>query len=692
MSETPLEIESIEVLADSFLARYRRGERPELEEYAALHPGLAGQIRDLFPALIALEAGGSELGETGPAGRSPACGEEPLRQLGDFRILREIGRGGMGVVYEAVQESLGRHVALKLLPAAGHAGPALERFRLEARSAAQLHHTNIVPVFGVGEDEGIAYYAMQFIRGQGLDVVIDELRRRRDIEVRPLGDGAKSDVGRLAEALTLGFTAIPAAPSPEGVSPAPALTLAAGDAGAEPDRAGPISPGGPAPVPAGSTDHDSELSAAPSEAHYHRGVARLGIQVAEALAYAHGQGILHRDIKPSNILMDTQGIAWVTDFGLAKAEGSDGPTRTGDIVGTLRYMAPERFDGRSDPRSDIYGLGATLYELLTLRPPFEETDRVRLIERVLRGSPERMSKGGMHVARDLETIVLKALSRDPASRYGTAGEMAEDLRLFLADRPILARRATATEQALRWCRRNPALAAVSGLAFAGLVAAVTILAVSNARISDRSEALRLALLEKDGALKGRTRALGDKEAALADARREEQRANRNATHAEGQERLARAQERLARLRFYASQVNLAGQALGADDLARASTLLEGLRPRPGEEDMRTFEWYHLWSRTNSALVRELRGSRAPILNIALAPDGRTLAVAQGDGLHLWDVVTGAKLGHLSTDLHPEVWCWDTAWSPDGKRLATGSGDGLVRVWDLATKRVLAETR
>ncbi len=247
---------------------------------------------------------------------------------------------------------------------------------------------------------------------------------------------------------------------------------------------------------------------------------------------------------------------------------------------------------------------------------------------------------------------------------------------------------------MRWCRRNPALAAASVLAFAGLVAAVSILAVSNARISDRSEALRLALLEKDGALKGRTRALGDKEVALADARREEQRANleRDACRGAG---TAGPRPGAARLRgrgFYASQVNLAGQALEADDLARASTLLEGLRPRPGEEDMRTFEWYHLWSRTNSALVRELRGPRAPILNIALAPDGRTLAVAQGGGLHLWDVVTGAKLGHLSVDLHPEVWCWDTAWSPDGKRLATGSGDGLVRVWDLATKRVLAETR
>ena len=155
---------------------------------------------------------------------------------------------------------------------------------------------------------------------------------------------------------------------------------------------------------------------------------------------------------------------------------------------------------------------------------------------------------------------MKALARDPALRYATAEKMAEDLRLFLADRPILARRATFTEQAGRWCRRNPALAAASGLALAGLVAAVAILAVSNVRIRERSEALRVAMLEKDFALKGQTRALAGKEEALVNARREEQRANRNAAQAEAHEKLARTQERLAQQRFYASQVNLAGHA------------------------------------------------------------------------------------------------------------------------------------
>jgi WD40 repeat protein/serine/threonine protein kinase/tetratricopeptide (TPR) repeat protein len=688
MSDATADRDPIEVLADSFLARFRRGERPSVEDYAGKYPDLADEIRELLPALVLLEQGKSAAGEpTGSVGAASPIARAAAPQLGDYLILREVGRGGMGVVYEAVQQSLGRHVALKVLPAAGPTGSALERFRLEARSAARLHHTNIVPVFGVGEDDGVAFYAMQFIRGQGLDVVIDELRRRRDRGGQPpAGPGGPGAAGTLADALTLGFTDSPAEPAADAMR----APRAAG-----PEETAPIAPAEPestdvpAQAPSLGTGLASELSAAPTGSHYHRGVARLGLQVAEALAYAHGQGILHRDIKPSNLLLDSRGTAWVTDFGLAKAEGSDGPTRTGDVVGTLRYMAPERFDGRSDPRSDIYGLGATLYELLTLRPPFEDTDRVRLIDRVLRGTPERPRKFDARIPRDLETVVLKALARDPADRYPTAEAMAEDLCRFLADRPVLARRATATEQVVRWCRRNPALAAASALAFAGLAAAVAILGVSNARIRERSEALRLALFEKDGALRGRTLALGEKERALAEARREEQRANRNAALAEGQERLARTQERLARLRFYASQVNLAGQALESGDLARALTLLENQRPRPGEEDLRTFEWYHLGSRVNAAIVRELRVQGPSTLSLAPAPDGRTLAVAEADGPHLWDLATGEEVRRLPT---APAWCWCVAWSPDGRRIATGDGDGRLKLWDPATGRQEAEFR
>ncbi len=190
-------------------------------------------------------------------------------------------------------------------------------------------------------------------------------------------------------------------------------------------------------------------------------MARIGVQVADALAYAHRQGILHRDVKPSNLLLDLQGTVWVTDFGLAKAEGTDELTHTGDIVGTIRFMAPERFEGKSLPQSDVYGLGLTLYEMLTLRPAFDDTNKGRLIDRVLHEPPRPPCKLDPRVPRDLETIVLKCLAKDPRERYATAEALAEDLRRFLADRPIHARRATAAEQAWRWCRRNPWLAGLS---------------------------------------------------------------------------------------------------------------------------------------------------------------------------------------------------------------------------------------
>jgi serine/threonine protein kinase len=432
----------LERLAEEFVARHRRGEHPSPEEYAERHPLWAGQIRQMFPALLLMERHKPGTGErSGPDSAAPLPAGPPLERLGDYRIVREVGRGGMGVVYEAVQESLGRPVALKVLP-----GPIdvrqRKRFALEARAAACLHHTNIVPVFGVGHDAGVDYYAMQFIPGQGLDAVLDELRRLRDDPARggaATADGAPAEVmptaADLADELRSGGRGEPTAP---GGAPPPGhgVTPADGSAG-------------------------SSALGEPTEARYFRAVARVGEQVAGALAYAHAEGVLHRDVKPSNVLLDHRGTAWVADFGLAKLEGSEGPTRTGDVVGTLRYMAPERFEGRSDPRGDVYGLGATLYEMLTLRPAFDEPTRARLVERILRDDPPRPRVVDRRVPRGLETVVLKCLEKDPGRRYQTAGELAEDLRRFLEDRPVKARRASAAEQAWRWCRRNPAVASLA---------------------------------------------------------------------------------------------------------------------------------------------------------------------------------------------------------------------------------------
>ncbi len=422
-------------LADEFLERYRRGERPSPEEYVARAPELAAEIRELFPALLVMEKLGGSLAGEPPHSRETFPSTPPQR-LGDYRILRQVGRGGMGVVYEAIQESLGRHVALKVLPSTlASQGSFLERFKREARAAARLHHTNIVPVFGVGECEGAHYYAMQFIHGQGLDAVLNDVRRLRS-GGPSLGDMATVPQ-TLGQSLLTGQFALPAVLNPGG-----GTTVETSSALPE------------------STIRSRGIASRPSRYVYE--VARLGVQGAQALAHAHALGVLHRDIKPANLLLDSQGSLWVTDFGLAKADDSENITVTGDIVGTLRYMAPERFNGQGDARSDVYGLGVTLYEMLTLRPAFEESDRVRLIAQVTAGnslSPRRIDPT---IPRDLETIVLKAMARDPEDRYATAAELADDLSRFLADRPIKARRHRLTEQLWRWGRRNPVLAGLTG--------------------------------------------------------------------------------------------------------------------------------------------------------------------------------------------------------------------------------------
>jgi tetratricopeptide (TPR) repeat protein len=303
----------------------------------------------------------------------------------------------------------------------------------------------------VHHDADIHYYAMQFIQGRGLDVVFAELRAA--------ATGSTT--------ITLSATAALLSGRFPGAERAGESEAAAGpgiEAGGGPDLEA-ISAGAASP-PSGSTAGANEAAAGPAaRTTYYRSVARVGADVADALAYAHSQGILHRDIKPSNLLLDAGGSVWVTDFGLAKAEGADALTETGDLVGTLRYLAPERLEGWSDPRSDVYSLGATLYELLTLRPLFDESDRARLIRRVAHESPAAPRHLDPGIPRDLETIVLKAIAKEPAQRYAAAAPLAEDLRRFLADRPILARRTGRAERLWRWSRRNPALAGALGSLF-----------------------------------------------------------------------------------------------------------------------------------------------------------------------------------------------------------------------------------
>ncbi len=446
-------------LADEFAERYRRGERPTVSEYAEKHPELAAQIHELFPALVAMEQFGSGANQTSePAAPRPETVGPIPERLGDYRILREIARGGMGIVYEAVQESLGRHVALKVLPQYRlHDPNQLERFQREARAAAMLHHTNIVPVFGVGEHNGVHYYAMQYIQGQGLDAVLREVKQLRGFTT---AQPATSFVagGDLASAASVAIELV----SGRFAGPSGALAETVSVAESRPPPPGKDSattPLGVGPGPSSSASSIVGQSGSP----YYRSVARLGVQVAEALAYAHHHKLLHRDIKPSNLLLDLQGTIWVTDFGLVKAEGTDALTQTGDIVGTLRYMAPERFRGQGDARSDVYALGLTLYEMLTLEPAFAADQRSVLIDKILHEEPSKPRQIDPRIPSDLETIALKAIAKEPGDRYATASQLAEDLRRFAAGRPILARRARISERAVKWARRRPAIAALLGL-------------------------------------------------------------------------------------------------------------------------------------------------------------------------------------------------------------------------------------
>jgi serine/threonine protein kinase/tetratricopeptide (TPR) repeat protein len=428
MSDPNTERDPLEVLAAEYMERLRQGERPSVEDYAAQHPELAEEIRELFPTIAVTER--LKARQERSSGGRATLGPARLERLGDFRIIREVGRGGMGVVFEAEQESLGRRVAVKVLPRQVLLDEKhLKRFQREARVAANLHHTNIVEVFGVGEQDGFHYYVMQFIEGVGLDAVVAELARASRA---PASDP----------------------PPPEHASAATAISRLLGDEDAASGRRG---------------------------SHYWQSVARIGWQAADALSYAHTQGTLHRDIKPANLLLDTHGTVWLADFGLAKAAQSEDISLSSDLVGTLRYIAPEQFRGNSDQRSDIYSLGLTLYELLALRPAYEETEHSRLIQRITAGPPPAPSSIRGAIPSDLETIILKAISHEPSQRYQSAEEMADDLRCFLEDRPIRARRVGPVERLCRWCRRNPSLASLSGATLFLLVLVAVVASVGYVR-------------------------------------------------------------------------------------------------------------------------------------------------------------------------------------------------------------------
>lgn len=403
----------------AYMQELEAGNAPDRSQFYARYPDIASQLAEYFD--------GIDLAHSLKPRKQLTSGPQS-EPLGDFRLMREIGRGGMGIVYEAMQMSLGRLVAIKVLPfSAALDERRLRRFKTEAQAAAQLHHTHIVPVYAVGVERGVHYYAMQLIHGQSVaEAIADEANSR----VLTAQNSATTVVNQ-------------------------SVTLGASNA----------------------SQRNLKI----------KSIVKHIAAVAEALDYAHELSIVHRDIKPSNLMIEHGNKIWITDFGLAQIASDHNLTQTGDMIGTLRYMSPEQaMGGRTvvDHRTDIYSLGATLYEWLVGQPMFDGDNRATLLDQILHHDPKPLKSVDRNIPSELETIVAKAISKSPSDRYDTAMEFAEDLHRFLEQRPILAKRPTTIERGIKWLKRHPAFVAsatlFSTLGFIGFAIATALIATSQA--------------------------------------------------------------------------------------------------------------------------------------------------------------------------------------------------------------------
>ncbi|HEX8200372.1 MAG TPA: WD40 repeat domain-containing serine/threonine protein kinase, partial [Isosphaeraceae bacterium] len=577
-------------------------------------------------------------------GAAAAAPASPRLVFGDYELLEELGRGGMGVVYKAHQTSLHRTVALKMILAGQLASVAeVQRFHREAQAAAALDHPGIVPIFEVGQHQGRHYFAMGYIAGHSL---ADEL------------------------------------------------------------TAGPLVP---------------------------RRAAELMARAAEAVEHAHRHGIVHRDLKPGNVLLDGPERPRVTDFGLAKrVEAGPGLTQTGAALGTPSYMPPEQAEGRTSqigPISDVYSLGATLYALLTGRPPFQAATTVVTLRQVVEREPVPVRLLNAAVPRDLETICLKCLEKAPQRRYPAARALAEDLGRWLRREPIRARRAGPAERLVKWTRRRPTAAALVAVSAAAVISLLTIglvynrwLERSNGDLASTSNRLRNALVE--------TRKL---QAATEDARQKEKDARVTAETAASEnlrrlvrmdldrgQRLQEEGDPFGALLWFDQARSLDPDGPEADALhrVRIGALLadaprldhlwsvpvgsgasvtftpDGGRILLHHDDKDEFndndKIYALDTATGAPVGRPL-GSFG-IRTTLMSPDGRRVAGFGAVGLRAWDVATDAILlkgASVAGDLR------DAAFSPDGGRIAIAGGPkwekkdvqdggGEVRVYDIAT--------
>ena len=640
-------------VVDEYLERLKSGDPPKLEEFVERYPEIGHVLKTLIPALNATQQCDNSVDGSFAHGR--------YKQIGDFRILRQIGRGGMGVVYEAEQVSMQRRVALKVLPLAGLVDELkIHRFQNEVRAVAALNHPNIVPVYMVGQERGVHYYAMQLIHGRSLSDVILSLQRVVDDD-QPL-DGASisqvTNIGRAGDAVD------PRRDNAEEVM---------GSDGAR--------DGQPAPCETVAGEGDGSTIPHSSHREYQRSVAALGVQAASALQHAHDQGVIHRDIKPANLLLDTSATLYVTDFGLARIESDVGVTMTGDLIGTLRYMAPEQAiakRGVVDHRADIYSLGVTLYELLTLQPAYRAEDRRQLLKQIALEEPTMLRRVDPSIPRDIETIVHKAMSKDTDHRYTSAQEVADDLRSYLENRPITAKPPTTSEAIVKWTRRNPIL---TWSAMITLLLVTTTLAVSIFLISKQLARATMAQGEAksaQGKATARTRELARHNYLLNIATADSALLQNEYLHAKtalddcppnqrGREwhYLVQCLQKSFPVSLPASQ-----QPVFTHDGKRLSAI--GAYHRPEQC------WVRTWDLESGEVVNELRHD-SPLTSLAVSSDQKRIAAGDAHGnLIVWDAATGRKL--WSVKKHAGGFM-GLAFSPDGSLIASANRDSTLKVFD-----------
>lgn len=432
-----------------------QGRHPDRKQYIQRYPDVSSAVKQCLEGLDLVRSGvrqsKSKASSTFVPGATAQAGELSASPLGDFQIVREIARGGMGVVYEAIQLSLGRRVALKVLPfAATMDSRRLQRFKNEAQAAALLHHTHIVPIYAVGCERGVHFYAMQLIEGQSLAIIIEQLQQQQ-VQLEPASPLPK--VGAVL-------------PSTASLPGTEAMLHHTEQQPAERKQSSTLQIS--AAVTSGAK-LDSET--------YIRRVARLMVQAADALEHAHQAGVIHRDIKPGNLLIDAAANLWITDFGLAQLQADNGLTRSGDFLGTFRYMSPEQTGGKRtmlDHRTDIYSLGATFYELLTLHPALPGETHQELLYSILHVEPASPRQWNRAIPPEMETILLKSLSKHPADRYQTAAELSADVQRFLDHKPITARPPSLYDHGRKWIRRHPSIAVACVLLLAVVTAGLFI--------------------------------------------------------------------------------------------------------------------------------------------------------------------------------------------------------------------------